>query len=376
MKKLKLKSFRFVRLQILNILRFLLVFGYLPRIPIHRSQKYKRNLFLNRKFFDKDRDDSICGSAHNLRFTEFLLYAPEFIFRNGQRMESDFYFAYKNSLKELNLNVKTCDTLSDLEKVLVPRQTMLIIEGYALSTLSASQLQELSFFRKKGGFVFFDHPDLLESKKATKILSLMFQTADFGVIHNPLINIQRYKNRLILWPTYPFSNIFKNETVKEKENSILFSGTKYRGFNGRKFFLNYALKQGLNVTDHMHNHNLTEKILPRYTDYLSSLDSCNLSFTTGYRSFKESLLAFRVVELMLRGVVVLYEEQSIINFFFDPYEHYIPVQNGPDLCEKVTYLFSNPESIRRIAKNAAQYVDDNYSNSAFWQIVENKTTKL
>ena len=373
---MKLKTFRFVKFKILNFLRFLLVFGYLPRIPIYRSREYKHNLFLNRLFFDKDKDDFIRQNTNDLRFEELLIYAPEFIIRNGHRMESDFYFAYKNALKELNKNVKTCDSLTDLEKVLVPRETMLIMDGFTICTLSARQLEELSIFRKKGGFVFFDHPDLLESKKATKILDLIFQTADFGVVHNPLMNIQRYKNRLILWPTYPFSDIFKNDMVKEKEDSILFSGTKYRGYNGRKFFLNYALKQGLNITDHMHNHNLTEKILPRYTDYLSSLESCNLSFTTGYRSYKESLLAFRVVELMLRGVVVLYEEQSIINFFFEPYEHYIPVQNGPDLCEKATYLFSNPESMRRIAENAARYVDDNYSNLAFWQIVENKISGL
>ena len=373
---MKLKSFYFVKFKILNFLRFLFVFGYLPRIPIYRSRKYKRNLLLNRQFFDKDKNDFIRRNTNNLKFVEFLLYAPEFIIRNGHRMEADFYFAYKNSLKELSKNVKTCDSLTELENVLVPRETMLIMDGHTLSTLSAKQLEELSIFRKKGGFVFFDHPDLLESKKATKILDLMFQTADFGVVHNPLMNIQRYKNRLILWPTYPFSDIFKSAVVKEKADSILFSGTKYRGYNGRKFFLNYALKHGLNITDHMHNHNLTEKMLPRYTDYLTSLESCNLSFTTGYRSYKESLLAFRVVELMLRGVVVLYEDHSIINFFFEPYEHYIPVQNGPDLHEKVTYLFSNPERMTRIAENAARYVDDNYSNLAFWQIVENKISEL
>ena len=97
-----------------------------------------------------------------------------------------------------------------------------------------------------------------------------------------------------------------------------------------------------------------------------------MSFTTGYRSSNESLLAFRVVELILRDTVVFFETGSFINYFFKPYDHYIPVFNAPDLLFKANYLLNNPELLNKIKIQAKEFVQSKYAHHIFWRSLNEK----
>jgi hypothetical protein len=285
-------------------------------------------------------------------------------------MEADFYFAYLKSVEELG---KSIELIINLDKSILKgdlSKTLLIVDGHTLLNLPKSQVETLDLFRLHGGIVLFDHPDLLKSKNGEKLLDQCFRFADFGVIHNPLLSFKKYAKRIILWPTYPFGDVFDGMGIEEKQNGLLFSGTSFRGLNGRKYYSKYALRRGLDIVDSMSNNEKKENSYFGYSEYLKSLEVCKLAFTTGYRNKKESLLAFRCVELIRRGVVVLYEEGSFIDYFYTPYVHYIPVSNAPDMYLKADYLLKNPELINSVSTNAKLYCKEKFSNKIFWMEIE------
>lgn len=310
---------------------------------------------------------------NELKFSNVVLLTPTHVQRSGITMEADLNFAYSESLIELGIPVKNIDTNTNLTKNRLLKGTLIIIDGNYFVKFSKEKLNEINLIRKQGCYVAFDHTDLLASKGANKIINELYEIADIGIIHNPLIDLPEIlKKKTLLWPTYPYSKIFESEKLTRKENSLLFSGTSFRGLNGRKFYLNYLRKHKFPINNQMLSSKPIGKINSSYLDYLRSLELCTMSFTTGYRSSKESLLAFRVVELMLRETVVFYEEGSFINHYFKPYEHYIPVFNAPDLLFKASYLLNNPDLLNKIKSQAKEFVQNKYSHYIFWKSLNEK----
>jgi len=355
----------------LALFRYLKIAGYIDRLL---NVLYPRRIQTNLSQFHLDHvvpiQSQIKLFSGNLQIERYLLYTPQFVVRNKVKMEADFYFAYIKSVEELGKNVELITSLNQTNFNGDLSKTLLIIDGHTLLNLPKSQVEILDSFRLNGGVVLFDHPDLIKSKNGEKLLDLCFQFADFGVIHNPRLNFEKFSNRVILSPTYPFADVFSSTGSQEKKSALLFSGSSFRGLNGRKYFFKYAVKRGLDVIYSMADGEKEENIYSEYSEYLKSLEVCKLSFTTGYRNRKESLLAFRCIELMMRGVVVLYEEGSFIDYFFTPYVHYIPVKNAPDMFLKAEYLLRNPEFISSVSTNAKLYCQAKFSNMIFWAEVD------
>ena len=310
---------------------------------------------------------------NELKFNKVILLTPTHVQRSGITLEADLHFAYSESLHEIGIPVQTIETSTNLNIDEFHEGTLVIFDGNFSLKFSSDMLNQIALARNKGCYIAFDHTDLLASKDANKILSELYKIADVGIIHNPLIDLpENFRKRTILWPTYPFSKIFESEKLIKKDDSVLFSGTSFRGLNGRKFYLNYLSKHKVSINNQMLLSKSTGQIHTSYLDYLRSLESCTMSFTTGYRSNEESLLVFRVVELMLRETVVFYEEGSFINHFFKPYEHYIPVFNAPDLLYKVNYLQNNQELLNKIASQAKEFTQRKYAHYLFWKKLNEK----
>lgn len=370
---MSLSLLRPYKFKLLSLIRYLKIAGYTDRV-LNRFCPGGRQSILNRLT-----DTQLVSNGSEIKFhsveslfDQYFLYTPQFVSRSGVEMEADFYFAYKNSVEELDKPIEAISNFKILTLNNELKKTLLIIDGHSLLNLTQQEIENLNQFRLSGGIVLFDHPDLIRTRGGEGLLEMCFQLADFGIVHNPYLRVESYGDRVLLWPTYPFASVFSNVSRNCKRDAVLFSGSAFRGFNGRKYFFNYVAKRGLNVNHNMSAGGIIGKVYTDYPEYLLSLESCILSFTTGYRNRKESLLAFRAVELMLKGVVVLYEEGSFIEYFFKPYVHYVPVKNGPDLYLKSKFLIRNPEIVKRISDNAKLYYQTKFSNNAFWSAVEKK----
>jgi hypothetical protein len=374
MKKYNLKAslqsiLRLIKINGTGNLTYNIVYSKTTRIKL-KSSAAKNNDIKSKIKMSENQKKLV---LNKLKFNNVVLHTPTHVQRNGIMMEADLNFAYSESLIELGIPVRNIDTNTSLTKDRLPKGTLIIIDGNHFAKFSKEKLNEINLIRKQGCYVAFDHTDLLESKDAKKIINQLYEFADLGIIHNPLIDLPEIlEKKTLLWPTYPYSKIFESEKFTRKDNSLLFSGTSFRGLNGRKYYLNYLRKHKFPVNNQMLHSKPTGKINFLYLDYLRSLELCTMSFTTGYRSNKESLLAFRVVELMLRETVVFYEEGSFINHFFKPYEHYIPVFNAPDLLFKAKHLLNNSEFLNKITTEAKEFVQNKYSHYIFWQSLNEK----
>lgn len=315
--------------------------------------------------------------TNNLRV---ILCWPETTLRSNYRMESDINFAYAQSLRELGIqtenlgNFASCDIKFLLESINESTgQILFIFDGNSIATMTQSNLEEVQKLRKLGCKVVIDHPDLLVSRGGAEVLMGCVSVADLVVVHNPLLlehrRLSQIETRLILWPTFPYSSVFCSIGTQERRKSLLMSGTKYRG---REHYLNYLVRRGFPVTDKMHHANEPGNATSSYLDYLANFESNTLTFSTGYRTPKESLLTFRVVESMLRGTTVLYETGSFIHYFYQPYIHYVPICNAPDLYIKSQYLLENPKESLLISRQAFDFTKQHYPSKEFWRLVFEK----
>ncbi len=326
-------------------------------------------------------DDQNVQNSINIKFDVKKLRAilcwPEMTLRSNVWMESDINFAYAQSLSELGIQTENLNNFDSryinifLESIYESEsQILFLIDGNSISRMSQSNLQEVRKLRKLGCKVVIDHPDLLFSRNGAEVLMECLSIADLVVIHNPLLldhqKMSQLKNKLILWPSFPYSSIFYSADTRERMKSVLMSGTKYRG---RDHYLNYLVRRGFPIMDKMHDKKEQGGAISSYLDYLVSLESSALAFSTGYRTPKESLLTFRVVESMLRGTTVLYETGSFIDYFYQPYKHYIPIVNAPDLYIKGQFLLENPKEYLSISRRALDFTKQNYSGVEFWRLV-------
>jgi hypothetical protein len=315
-------------------------------------------------------------------------------------MQSDIEFAYLHSVKELSMNVNTIvptfkhrneELNSYLTKELSTNAypSLLFLDGNSIDLLSSDELIQINLLRNKGYIVIVDHPDLLVTKNAENKLIKILKIADFAVIHNPNIDFPKnLSDRLLLWPSFPIPKSPNSVPFDLKHSGILFSGGRHRG--QRQIYSNYLKKRNIEVIDELYptlnkdsiskkvsneNYGKNKSGFLSYQDYFDSLGFYSMAFTNGYRNPRESLLAFRACELMYKKAMVFYEVGSWINYFFTPYEHYIPVENAPDLVDKVRYFIKNPGDIIRIVDSAKQVMDNLYSDEIFWQKLSSKINK-
>jgi hypothetical protein len=288
-------------------------------------------------------------------------------------MQSDIDFLYKNSLKELDISVTTIEPLLNIDAVKLVEfigkpnleSSILFFDGNAFETYSDTDLDQIRNLHSQGLILIVDHPDLLNSRNGILKLEHQLKFVDYAVIHNPnLITNEKISERVLLWPTFPFPLICGKVNNQVRNSEVLFAGGGYRG--NRDVFAKYLKFKKIPVKQRLHSANTPENKFLDYLDYLNTFEFSTMAFTNGYRSNKESLLAFRVFELILKETLVFYERGSWIDTFLIPYIHYIPVSSAPDLADKAKYIMENPSIISRITNDAKTFVQEKYSGKIFW----------
>jgi hypothetical protein len=306
---------------------------------------------------------------------------PQFTIRSDVKCESDFHFAYFNSYQqylqreEIEYTEKPDNREMTKLKTLAEK-SILILGQTPIESLSVEdRLVYDDYINDKKKKVVVDHSDILLTQGGERILNYWLNHADIVVVHNPsLVNRAKrsgLEKKVVLWPGFPYpdhqySNIGKD---KPKTNTLLFSGTNYQG---RNHYIDYCKRRGLPIIDYTHFRKNGGNVEEGYSQYLQLLSSSTLAFVNGYRNFRESLLSFRAVECMLLGTVVLYETGSWINYFFKPYEHYVPVRGIGDLVVKAEMLIQDQSLTISIAQRAQEYVRERYSAEKFWDLLLNR----
>jgi Glycosyl transferases group 1 len=306
---------------------------------------------------------------------------PRFTLRSDAKCESDFYFGYSNSYKQYfphglitdrSKDQKTIDTLSDSS----PKSSILILGARPIEMFSDEERKIYEEYKNDNNKILLaDHSDILITQNGVRMFEYWLKHVDILVVHNPIL-IQKAKQsdnekKVILWPGFPYPDqqYFNIGNVNRRENALLFSGTKYQG---RHLYLDYCKKRGLPIVNKMHYRKDGVNVEEDYVQYLELLSSCTLAFVNGYRNYRESLLSFRAVECMLLGTLVLYETGSWIDYFFNPYEHFVPVRGRGDLLVKAEMLIRNQSLTSEIAQRAQEFAREQYSAEKFWDRVFNQ----
>jgi hypothetical protein len=317
------------------------------------------------------------NQEYSFSFSKVLLNWPLTTQRSGIFMESDINFSYANSLSELHIQNRTIPTIKSIEKLLASKnqyqdtQTLLLLDGNSFNFDDSDVRRFIFGLRNRGIRVIVEYCDLLESRGDSTILQRVANVVDLAIIHNPRLCSDKLETeKYLLWPSFPMPTEVEKFARKPKENKLLVSGTNYRG---RSHYLSTLRKSSLPLRDLTHTKQRPYNTYSLYSDYLNSLGTTTMMFSTGYRNSKESLLTFRVLESIALETLVLYERGSFINEFFDPYTHYIPINNANDLVFKAQYFLNHQHSAASmISKKAKEYYLRNYSANKFWVAVDKK----
>jgi hypothetical protein len=164
--------------------------------------------------------------------------------------------------------------------------------------------------------------------------------------------------------TYDESSFISNF---EKVYDIYYSGSDARQ---RKVFLNAASNTDLKVKA-IYGNRISDKS-PNYELYKVELSKSRMTFSNGYITKKNSLIAGRFIESILSQSVCLYEECLDVNTFFQPYLHYIPVKNIHEFVKSAQYLKLNTERLKTISTEAYEYYMENYSSKLFWNYIASR----
>lgn len=155
----------------------------------------------------------------------------------------------------------------------------------------------------------------------------------------------------------------------EKKYDIYYSGSDARQ---RKTFLNAAENSNLRVRA-LYGNRISDKS-PNYELYKDELSKSKMTFSNGYITNKNSLIAGRFIESILSRSVCLYEQCLDVNAFFQPFQHYVPVKNIHDFVKSAQYLILNNEILNSISTEAYTYYMKNYSSRLFWNYLSSRIT--
>jgi len=174
------------------------------------------------------------------------------------------------------------------------------------------------------------------------------------------------EQKLICLPGLPYSeSIFEGES--EKEYDFYYSGSDTRQ---RRIFLDAARNTNLNVKALFENRIIHKS--PEYREYIQEMGKSRMTFSNGYISRNNSLIAGRFIESILSKSVCLYEDCPDLDAFFVPYRHYIPVSNIHEFVINAQFLRISPEILARISEQAYTYFMDNYSSKLFWNYIASR----
>lgn len=183
---------------------------------------------------------------------------------------------------------------------------------------------------------------------------------------------------MIFWP-YPALN-HTDLPQAPKLPGLFFQGS-IREFDRRKLLVfaarickKYALPFRLKTFSH-HN-----KIgVPSNQDYVHSLSQAQFCLGLGQKSKTHWLTAFRSIEAISAGAVLLQQtgpSMDPLSFLYTPYLHYMPFNTSLDIQAILFLCKYHEEEMSNLAKAALTYHNSLYRNERLWEKLFSITSTL
>lgn len=296
-------------------------------------------------------------------------------------MQHELEFAFRESLEMIQIPVISFDTLELREKldaqsylqrqILEQEITHLVLLGDSmLDDEKFISRQKLHALRADFGLIVIPvFMDCLLSTNGIHMLEFWHDLSDISIIFHPQLipYFEDRGKRYCAWPSLPYPEIwFDSFLTATKEESLCVPGSSHRY---RREWANYAERHKVPISVEINDRTNNTSNTFTLEEYFKELGKSRLVFTNGYRNRKESQVVAKVTEIMLVNSLLLYQSGSLIDFFFEPYKHYIPIHDFPDLVDKSRFLLSNPTVSEQVIRQGRNHVIQNYSTSIFWEKV-------
>ena len=164
-----------------------------------------------------------------------------------------------------------------------------------------------------------------------------------------------------MYQPLPKSQYNLNNHIKDID--VLFIG-RLNGRSSRKVYIDYLIKKGLNVL-HIFSDSKNFITMDEYIS-LTSRAKILLNFSFTGKNDEYIQLKARPFEASLMGSLLIENESSVINRYFEPNEEYIPFNSKESLYEAVVYFLENSDDRKKIAMKANKKALKCYSAKLFW----------
>lgn len=300
----------------------------------------------------------------------FALLFPHMVRRSGILVESDIFFCYSETLRDIKLQTHAFSLTQLYENDMLLKSNnvdILIIDGNCFYSSELELVRnQTQLQRLRGVRVIVDLPDCNFSQDGQAQIDFWNMHADLVIYHNPLMKIPGKSSKFLLWPGFPIPIAFYELPWEMKKDKLLMQGSTHRQ---REIFYHGARRAKLPIVSRQHNRNNISNIPEKYTEYIENIKSTKYIFTNGYLNFRESVIVGRAFETLASGSVLLYENGSGLSTFYNEYSDFLPINNVADLIEKFEFLSSNAGTAMAIGLNAKTRTRELYNSRIFWSTV-------
>ena len=315
--------------------------------------------------------DSLSPSFPNLNIQ--LLF-PSAVKRSGVMVESDIYFCYFNTLRDIQMTVNQYDLPKNVTNKSLRNRIkdnlelnpvdIIIQDGNCYYSPNLHVLTNyMQIQRDRGTKIIIDLPDCNITQDGLAQIEFWNKYADLIVYHNPYIPIPKKNSNFLIWPGFPIPLASYEYPWALKKNKLLMQGSTHRQRNS---YLQGVRKAKLPVVSQQHNSKTNDQIASHYVQYLENIKSNKFVFTNGYLNSRESIIVGRAFETLASGSVLFYENGSKLSFFYGEYSDFIPIHNLADLIEKFEFLNRHESTAMEIGMNARKRTSQKYNSNLFW----------
>jgi hypothetical protein len=167
------------------------------------------------------------------------------------------------------------------------------------------------------------------------------------------------RGSIVSWPGSPYPRF--QRVARLKEFDFFFSGSSTRG---RKEFLSSL--GNISMTTNIRFGERIQKSSYSYSDYIYELSRSRMTFSNGYIDDQENMITGRALESFATKTLVFYETSRVMEAFFEPFVHFVPVNTASDLAYYSEYFLHKPKLLSAITDGAYNYYYDQYSSYKYW----------
>ena len=216
--------------------------------------------------------------------------------------------------------------------------------------------QKLKFAKKNEfNFVLSSNTNYKKYEKITKIKFIHFPYA----IRNEFLQKTNIKKKYDLFFSGLIQNPYFYKIKKEKSKRLIIQDKLFYSPLGipflkkkNEFNIYWNIYTGIKFKDFILKFMRKYKRMPE-NEYIIKLNESRVVLNT---LSPDNLIGPRFYETMASKAICLTEESEILHDVFKPMEHYVPLEKGENILEKLRFCLSDSKEINNIIDNAFNYV--------------------